>query len=127
MRYTSATAPAATPTDSTTAATRTTSAERDDAAVVRCPGVASVAAGLRVVRPPGAAAGADPRDAADAEFEGVAVVGGLPRCHDAGGMLCSYWKTLWGSYFALISRSRSKLAPQYAVSQSCIPMFGTLT
>ena len=26
-------------------------------------------------------------------------------------MLCSYWKTLPGSYFALILRSRSKLAP----------------
>jgi len=33
------------------------------------------------------------------------------RSH-AGGMLCSYWKTLWGSYFALIWRSRSKLGPQ---------------
>ncbi len=31
---------------------------------------------------------------------------------NAGGMLCSYWKTLRGLYFALILRSRSKLRPQ---------------
>lgn len=30
----------------------------------------------------------------------------------AGGMLWSYWKTLFGSYFALILRSRSKWDPQ---------------
>ncbi|GGO27723.1 glycosyltransferase 87 family protein [Micromonospora parathelypteridis] len=30
----------------------------------------------------------------------------------AGGILCSYWKTLCGSYSALILRSRSKLRPQ---------------
>ena len=30
----------------------------------------------------------------------------------AGGMLCSYWKTLCGSYFALTLRNRGKLRPQ---------------
>lgn len=38
-------------------------------------------------------------------------VGHLPF-RVAGGMLCSYWNTLWGSYCALISRNRSKLEPQ---------------
>ncbi|GAA3873135.1 hypothetical protein GCM10022207_43410 [Streptomyces lannensis] len=36
----------------------------------------------------------------------------LPFRRVAGGMLCSYWNTLYGSYCALISRSRSKLDPQ---------------
>lgn len=31
---------------------------------------------------------------------------------EAGGMLCSYWKTLRGSYFCLIWRRRSKLPSQ---------------
>ena len=37
---------------------------------------------------------------------------GAAHQQDAGGMLCSYWKTLYGSYFCLTLRSRSKLRPQ---------------
>ncbi|RAN94942.1 hypothetical protein GAR06_02148 [Micromonospora saelicesensis] len=43
---------------------------------------------------------------------GVTRTAGHPGQCVAGGMLCSYWKTLCGSYFALILRSRGKLCPQ---------------
>lgn len=43
---------------------------------------------------------------------GVTRTAGHPAQWVAGGTLCSYWKTLCGSYFALILRSRGKLRPQ---------------